>query len=683
MVLPKPTGEYVEQMLDLGGWPDVDEDSFHSRAEKFTQVLGQVTAVLEGCLHQRGELFKGGIWSGHAAAAANGELQTRIDGLVTLQNGLAAVAAWHKYIAGSIAQAKSDISDNVDAANRQIVSLSEDLSLEDSERASAIAKVVGTTRGANVSLVDGTAEQIRASQAQKPASVDLLRAPDPKPPAPVPLPDTPTDPPSPGDDDQHRRPPKPTPVSPVTPASPGSPGSPGSPMSPIVPPVPPVRPPLSPPDPTVGPTPNPAPNPAVPPAPPAPRPGGTTPTKPGPAAPHPGAPATPQKPASPAQPSSGDKVGRGVVPASIASAASPSKAPSDDPSAAGAAGMPAAPMSPGAASRAAPRSGRGGAGSAAPVTREPSGTHPGKRPAAARRPARPAGAARDESPRITEAEEVAAAPIPVSAARAERDAIADAATTDASRRRDGTDPLQLARRIAAALNAPGGGGQGGMGFFWLTALTTDGTILVANSYALAYIPAGVQLPEQVRLVSADEAVPMAERARWATYPVLALQGWAAHHEKQLRAVIGTAEQLAGSDSGAPKVVLEPDDIPERGDMVGRSRLEVVDPAAAERLAATPDPQLASLLPPAPSVIRPEDWDRRLWFTVVTSIATGGANQQAEHLTAFQAYAAAAQEGSIAKAHTATTPDAVRAASADWLYWKHLAGLIDSAMAAAS
>jgi hypothetical protein len=69
--------------------------------------------------------------------------------------------------------------------------------------------------------------------------------------------------------------------------------------------------------------------------------------------------------------------------------------------------------------------------------------------------------------------------------------------------------------------------------------------------------------------------------------------------------------------------------------------------------------------------------------VVTSIATGGANQQAEHLTAFQAYAAAAQEGSIAKAHTATTPDAVRAASADWLYWKHLAGLIDSAMAAAS
>ena len=65
---------------------------------------------------------------------------------------------------------------------------------------------------------------------------------------------------------------------------------------------------------------------------------------------------------------------------------------------------------------------------------------------------------------------------------------------------------------------------------------------------------------------------------------MAVQGWAAHHNTKLRAVIGTEKQLANSDAGAAKIVLKPDDIPDSGEMIGRSRLEVVDPAAAERLA---------------------------------------------------------------------------------------------------
>ncbi|MEI7717366.1 MAG: hypothetical protein WCI78_14985 [Mycobacterium sp.] len=275
-----------------------------------------------------------------------------------------------------------------------------------------------------------------------------------------------------------------------------------------------------------------------------------------------------------------------------------------------------------------------------------------------------------------------AAQIPVSAARAERDATAEAATADAARR-DGPDPLQLARRIAAALNAPGGGGQGDMGFFWLTAVTTDGTIVVANSYGLAYIPEGVQLPEQVTMASADEAIPPAERARWVTYPVLAVQGWVAHHEKKLRAVIGTAEQLAGSDPGAAQVVLEPDDIPARADMSGRSRLEVADPHAAKRLAATPDAGLASLLPPAPSIAGPADSRHMLWFDVMRTLPIVADSRQALHLKAFQTYAAAAEEGCLTEARAAAGPDTVRTAIADWLYWKHLAGLLDSITAPVS
>jgi hypothetical protein len=319
-----------------------------------------------------------------------------------------------------------------------------------------------------------------------------------------------------------------------------------------------------------------------------------------------------------------------------------------------------------------------------------------------------------------------AAVIPVSAARAQRDAIAEAATADAARRA-GPDPLQLARRVGAALNAPGVSGGMDLGFFWVTGVTTDGAIVVANSYGLAYIPEGVQLPEKVHLASGDETIPAAERARWATYPVVAVRGWADHHDKKLRAVIGTEQQLANSDPGVATVVLKPDDIPDTGDMTGRSRLEVVDSEAADRLAATTDARLADLLPPAPAgaepapdqqpapaeVVDPEaaavlispssgtagieqllaqmplppedanspaDDRLILWFEVMKPLASNAIGRQAAHLRAFQAYAARAEEVVLREAHTAADPAAQRSAVADWLYWKHLTALLDTALA---
>ena len=331
--------------------------------------------------------------------------------------------------------------------------------------------------------------------------------------------------------------------------------------------------------------------------------------------------------------------------------------------------MPAAPMSAGAAAGGS-RPGLAGAGP--PINHESSGSaKAAARPAAPRRQAaRPARPAQEQRPEAA----AAAEPIPVTSARAERDAVAEAAAPESVRRRD--DPLRLARRIAAALNAPDGAGGRLMGFFWLTAVTTDGTIVVANSYALAFIPEGVELPEQVQMASADEAIPAAERASWATEPLMALQRWATHHGKTLRAVIATADQFAGSDPGAAKVVLEPDDIPASGDMTGRSRLEVVDPGAAERLAATPDTGLADLLPPAQAGA-PTDPRRALWMEVMKSVAMRAADSQAAHLKAFGAYVVAAREGCRTEAHSAGTPEDKRAALADWLYWKHLAALMDS------
>jgi hypothetical protein len=385
-------------------------------------------------------------------------------------------------------------------------------------------------------------------------------------------------------------------------------------------------------------------------------------------------------------------------------------------------------------------SGSGGAGAGSGARSGAAGS--GQKPADKSASTRPAAAASHRwsqklKPQVdaahaehTEVEEsvvvVPAPVIPVSAARAQRDAVAEAATADAARRA-GPDPLQLARRIAAALNAPGVGGGMDLGFFWVTGVTTDGAIVLANSYGLAYIPEGVQLPEKVHLASGDETIPAAERARWATYPVVAVRGWADHHDKKLRAVIGTAEQLANSDAGVATIVLKPDDIPDTGDMVGRSRLQVVDSEAAELLATTADARLAELLPPAPAgaepapdqepapveVVDPEaaavlispgagtvgmgrllaqmplppagpdspaDDRLTLWFEVMKPLASNATGRQAAHLRAFQTYAACAEEAVLREAHTAEDPAAQRGAVADWLYWKHLNGLLNTALA---
>jgi hypothetical protein len=262
------------------------------------------------------------------------------------------------------------------------------------------------------------------------------------------------------------------------------------------------------------------------------------------------------------------------------------------------------------------------------------------------------------------------APIPVSAARAERDAAQNAA------KRSGSDPLVLARRIAAALNAPDMLNVEDYDFYWITALTAEGQIVVANNYGLAYLPAQVRLPEHVKLVSADESIPASERAAFATYPMVAVQRWAQHHDTTLRAVIGGEEHLANSDAGAHKVVLTPEDIPAKGQMAGRDRLQVMAPQIAMRLAGFSDTDLINILPPASADTNPPE-DRRiaLWEAVWEPLCSSASNRGQVHLQAFLAYAIHAQEWAVYEAHAATDGPDQRRAVTDFIYWQHVGQLI--------
>ena len=269
--------------------------------------------------------------------------------------------------------------------------------------------------------------------------------------------------------------------------------------------------------------------------------------------------------------------------------------------------------------------------------------------------------------------------MPVSAARAEREAIAAASTAGALRRQrsTGNDPVQLAQRIGAALNV----GITDVGFFWVTGLAKDGTIVVANNYGLGYIPEGVNLPEQVKMVSADDSIPASVRGTWTTYPILALHGWAQHHGTELRAVIATEDQFKGFDPGTAKVTLRPDDIPESGQMEGRARLQVIAPDAARQLAAVSDANLAEVLPPPPADAKPpEDQRSALWFEVFRPLLSNAPDRAAPHLQAFVTFADHAQELALHRAHTAADSVAQREAIADWIYWQHLSVLMSDAIA---
>lgn len=252
---------------------------------------------------------------------------------------------------------------------------------------------------------------------------------------------------------------------------------------------------------------------------------------------------------------------------------------------------------------------------------------------------------------------------------------------DATNRQGATDQLRVAYRVAAALNAADMANPADFRFFWMTAITADGHIVVANSYGLAYIPEAVMLPTQVVMASADNSVPAEHRARWATYPHLALQDWAVRHDTTLRVVIGKEEHFEGIDPGAPKHIVADEDIPASGKMQGRSRLEVVAPSAAAQLAGVSDLSLIDMLPPAPvDATAPADQRSTLWWEVMKHLMSSDVDRGVAHLQAFLAYATHCQELALHSAHTAVHAVEQRAAVANRLYWQHITGLLSNALA---
>jgi hypothetical protein len=707
MGMGKPSGEYVEEMTEPSGWPEVDETALYDRAAELLPRRDALFWVTETWRRYQGEIFGSDIWTGSAADAANGAVQSRIGEMTTLQRHLEKTIAWYGLIASIVEQAKSTVTNNIAEAQKTIQDVRVNPDLDENEREAFIDAFVIAQHALNVSVVAGATMQVPSFNTWQPPPSTIPPAPSGQ--APVGLPEPEAPPPVAAPDQTAT---STTPVQPVShmvrppvaiggqaPDRGGVPTNPAV-LQPEVSPAPaPVAPSTSSPgggspsssgvttgSPASGSTSSPSSSSTSTPS----SSGGGTPTTANPAA-------TTVKPADPAA-AAADAAKAGAAPVqpvmpqaplgapAAATPPGPAPAPTPQPTA-----PPAAPPPAGVSTS----SGGGGISGGGPPAATPVGAAPGPSaptppvplgPPATPPPAAPtpgAAPAGPVGPGVVPASTsntsagAPPAPVPVSAARAERDAIAAASTAGALRRQaGGNNPLELARRIGAALNV----GIIDFGFFWVTGITTDGRIVVANSYGLAYIPDGVNLPDQVYMATADESIPIAERAKWATHPVLALQGWSQLHNTSLRAVVATEAQFADFDPGVAKIVLLPDDIPDSGKMQGRSRLEVIAPQAAARLASVADAGLTELLPPAPTDPNPPaDESQALWFEVAKPLMSTSTHRGFAHLEAFLTYANHAQDLAEYRAHTSTDAATQRAAIADWVYWQHVSVLISDAV----
>ena len=550
MGIQKLEVEFVDAMTAGGGWPDTDESTLFARAQQLQLLRNEIASVTNAWNGQYSRVFEGGIWSGGAADAGGASIVSRLSAMKKPDEHLAKGFAYYNWVATIVENTKLSINASLGAAEVEFNRIRGNSSVNQQEE---IMNEVGRRRDSHRQIVSGARGQVPQFGQWNPPTSSIppaipAQAPSGTGGAPQKMPNPTFKPVSPSSasnplDGFVRQPPPTLSTATALPAESSNPSTVPQTVGDV---------------PTSGATASAAPTTAS---------GGTAPTT---------TPAqlgttsgtsnsAPQSPNSPA-------AGGPSSPASPAAVGSVQSSPTATEASKGASSS-----STNRASTLATQSPSTPLSTAAPANSPSPSTAPTNSSASAVTPASPSSSSASGAA-------AAPAPVPVSTARAERDAILAASTPGGRRKAGDGDPLQRARHIGAALNV----GVMDFGFFWVTGVTADGTIVVANSYGLAYIPDGVHLPEHVKMATADESITPAERATWATYPILAVQAWCRHHDKQLRADVATEEQFANFDPGVAKIVLTADDIPGDGTMNGRSRLEAIAPDAAQRLIAVAD-----------------------------------------------------------------------------------------------
>lgn len=97
--IDKAKGEYIEQMTEPYGWPDIDEENLRTRARAFETKASEILWVRDSWERQRTSIFDGGVWSGSAASAGNSAIRQTLGQMSSTQTHLEKALAWYDLIA--------------------------------------------------------------------------------------------------------------------------------------------------------------------------------------------------------------------------------------------------------------------------------------------------------------------------------------------------------------------------------------------------------------------------------------------------------------------------------------------------------------------------------------------------------------------------------------------------------
>ena len=153
---PDPYG-----MTTPPAWPEVDEDILRNCADAFDTVLKTVSNQLEAAQRERTQMFDGvGIWSGGGANAARNALDKRIADLESVKEKLDASVKLFNDSVSAVVNAKNQIINNVDAANKAIDNIRNNVDAQEGTKEAAIQAIVNATRGENIEVVTTAGSRI-------------------------------------------------------------------------------------------------------------------------------------------------------------------------------------------------------------------------------------------------------------------------------------------------------------------------------------------------------------------------------------------------------------------------------------------------------------------------------------------------------------------------------------------
>lgn len=162
MGLGKITGEYIEEMTEPNGWPDIDEDSLRQRASALILLRNQVNAASVSWTTQHKAIFDGGVRAGRGAEAGNSSVQQHISQMNSIELQLANSFAYCNTLVQTIAATKTLINQNLQNAQQMIQAIRSTPELDEASKEDLVKGYVLSQHALNTAEVIAIAVEVPA-----------------------------------------------------------------------------------------------------------------------------------------------------------------------------------------------------------------------------------------------------------------------------------------------------------------------------------------------------------------------------------------------------------------------------------------------------------------------------------------------------------------------------------------